>query len=101
MVFFFFSQAIKEARSSNGFVVGLGWWFGIKGKRNKQGRKKKKKRDQRRRGVLYEERNYYFFLETKGEEKSGTKRERKKGKETNKPRDRRTLVRRVIKKKGN
>ena len=85
--FFFFSKVIKEVGSDNGFVVGLGWWSGIKGKRNKQGRKTKierdKKKDQRRRGVLYEERNYYFFLETKGEEKSGTKRERKKGKETN------------------
>ena len=84
MVFFFFSQAIKEAQSSNGFVVGLGWWFGIKGKRNKQGRKTKierdKKKDQRRRGVLYEE---SFFFRNQGRREVWYEEREKKGKVSN------------------
>ena len=84
--FFFFSKVIKEAGSDNGFVVGLGWWSGIKGKRNKQGRKTKierdKKKDQRRRGVLYEERIFFFFKKPR-EKRSLVRRERKKGKVSN------------------
>ena len=80
--FFFFSKVIKEAGSSDGFVVGLGWWSGIKGKRNKQGRKTKierdKKKDQRRRGVLYEERFFFFFKKKPREKRSLVRRERKK-----------------------
>ena len=80
--FFFFSKVIKEAGSGNGFVVGLGWWSGIKGKRNKQGRKikieREKKKDQRRRGVLYEERIFFFFFKKPREKRSLVRRERKK-----------------------
>ena len=85
--FFFFSKVIKEAGSDNGFVVGLGWWSGIKGKRNKQGRKTKierdKKKDQRRRGVLYEESFFFFFLRNQGRREVWYEEREKKGKVSN------------------